>query len=121
MSEDEFDDIPDEFADVQGVDWGQLLAGPSHASYTQSGLAETGYNQPTTPPQPNNPNSSSSYFSDDEDMDSSFLAELDRVEQRIIQASQGTAHSGLPVGGTHEVAVLPLTSRSHRTSCKWQS
>jgi hypothetical protein len=91
MSDDEFDNIPDDFAEVQGVDWAHLLAGPSSSSYTRSARpieARTQVDPGThsTPPHSNSLSSSSSYFSDDDEMDASFLAELNRVEQSIVVA-----------------------------------
>ncbi|KAF8971511.1 hypothetical protein BDZ97DRAFT_1247172 [Flammula alnicola] len=89
MSDNEFDNVPDDFADVQDVDWAQLLAGPStHASYTLPRETPAATHDPVIPPNPPESNDSSSYFSDDDGMDSAFLAELDRVEQRLTQAPQ---------------------------------
>jgi len=85
MSDDEFDGIPDDFADVQDVDWAHLLAGPSLSSHTPPARSRAETQADSIPPHSNNLDSSSSYFSDD-DMDASFLAELDRVEQRVVAA-----------------------------------
>lgn len=88
MSDDEFDNIPDDFADVQDIDWAQLLAGPSHVGSAQPSGTETQFELEihSAPPHSNGLDSSSSYFSDGDDMNASFLAELDRIEQRIIEA-----------------------------------
>ena len=89
MSDDEFDNIPDDFADVQGIDWAHLLAGPSRSPQVGSAQprgTEIELEIRSTLPHSNGLDSSSSYFSDGDDMDASFLAELDRIEQRIIEA-----------------------------------
>ena len=91
MSDDEFDNIPDDFADVQDVDWAHLLAGPSLSSYTRlarpsGSRAQADPETHSTPPRSISLRSSSSYFSDGDVLDASFLAELDRVEQRIVAA-----------------------------------
>ena len=99
MSDDEFDNIPDPFADVQGVDWAGLLAGPSAASQTHPSqapaAAET--NQADLPRGPNDSTSSSHYFSDSEDLDASFLAELARVEERVTRSHSGQQPSGTAI------------------------
>lgn len=97
MLDDEFDNLPDEFADIQGVDWAQLLAGPSNAR--AEGRPAESPHENVEDPLPISPhsNDSSLYFPDD-DLDSAFLAELDQVEQRVIGASQ-VASSSLLGGG----------------------
>jgi len=85
MSDDEFDNIPDDFADVQDIDWAHLLAGISHSQHVGSERRPELQIQSTLP-HANSLDSSASYFSDGDAMDASFLAELDRVEQRIIGA-----------------------------------
>jgi len=89
MSDDEFDNIPDDFADAQDIDWAHLLAAPSLSLDTPPAWTQAD----SIPPHSNNLDSSSSYFSDD-DMDASFLAELDRVEQTVVAAPYVTPHSG---------------------------
>ncbi|KAJ3513735.1 hypothetical protein NLJ89_g2782 [Agrocybe chaxingu] len=106
MSSDEFDNLPDDFADLQDVDWVQILAAPSHTASMQLVQAGPTYRteSPATVPESNTTTtSSSSYLSDDDDMNSSFLAELDRVEQQVVQ---GTRQPG---GGPH-VGVNPRTA-----------
>ncbi|KAF8887962.1 hypothetical protein CPB84DRAFT_1481879 [Gymnopilus junonius] len=122
MSDDEFDNFPDEFADIQDVDWAGLLAGPSHPSETHGSphaepLAETS-GQTSLLHEVHNANDttlSSHYFSDNDDMDASFLAELDRVEQSLTRtwASSNTIPSG--AGRTSQM-VASHPSRSNIAS-----
>lgn len=100
MSDDEFDNLPDEFADIQGVDWAQLLAGPSTVSNVHCAHAAESSHESVENPIPASPhsNNSSLYFPDD-DMDSAFLAELHQIEQRDIGASQVASSSRLPHRG----------------------
>ncbi|KAF8807241.1 hypothetical protein BYT27DRAFT_7164559 [Phlegmacium glaucopus] len=85
MSDDEFDNIPDDFADIEGVDWAQILAGPSGSTTS----TETEEHIPSIPPRPRSANSSTDYFEDDyDDLDPSLLAELDRIEEEITAAPQ---------------------------------
>jgi len=119
MSDDEFDNIPDEFADIEGIDWTTLLAGPS--SPPPAGINEQDSSLPgaasssrqlidsygdevvnvsSSPPDPNS--QSSSYFSEGNEIDASFLAELDRVEQRALEVA-GTSSIAQPtrLSGKH--------------------
>ncbi|KAF4623688.1 hypothetical protein D9613_001652 [Agrocybe pediades] len=124
MSDDEFDAIPDDFADVEGVDWATLLAVPptTNARPTSGGfpLASGSANLPCRPAEVINESAishatgsissaissnsnggdtsiSSNYFADDDVMDSAFLAELDNVEQRALtRGSQGPTTVLLP-------------------------
>jgi hypothetical protein len=66
MSEDEFDAIPDAFADVEGIDWERMLAAPPRERE----------------PAPSPP--VSEYYGDDEELTAEFLAELDAVERRAL-------------------------------------
>jgi len=80
MSEDEFDNMPDDFADIEGVDWAQILAGPS---------AELPETIPSIPAHPGSSDSSTDYFEDNyDDLDPSLLAELDRIEEEFTGAPQ---------------------------------
>lgn len=90
MSDDEFDNIPDDFADVQDVDWGNILAGPASVPTTQFLSFPETQDIPNLSNMPSVPStaSSSDYFSDEDSMDSAFLAELDLVERRTARASQ---------------------------------
>ena len=106
MSDDEFDNIPDDFADVQDVDWAQILGPTPSTSATQAtstAPTNTGQSVPTQTssisldPTPAS-NDSSSYFSDDDaGMDSGFLAELDRLEETLTHGqpvAPATIHGG---------------------------
>jgi hypothetical protein len=76
MSDDEFDNIPDDFAGVEGVDWDQILSAPSQVSPTIN-------IQEHTPSQPQSTDSLEL-----EEMDDVFLAELDVIEQRVFREMQ---------------------------------
>ncbi|CAA7258791.1 unnamed protein product [Cyclocybe aegerita] len=108
MSSDEFDNLPDDFADLQNVDWVQILAGPPNTANTQPVQASPTHrieSPATLSGSSTTTTSSSSYFSDDDDMDSSFLAELDRVEEQVIQ---GTRQPG---GGVVNLRTAERTAR----------
>jgi len=146
MSDDEFDNLPDDFANVQGVDWESILAptitrspglaepppvpGPhSDSSLIQEpprGDGGQGF-QPlavevvtSTPPHAlglgviESSTSFSSYFDDEDDeMDSSFLAELDRVEQQALGPPEPqfvVGSSSHPVGGSGKLAWSSIIS-----------
>ena len=92
MSGDEFDNIPDDFADISGVDWARILAGPSSASVEDRNcvLPRTGLGEDIPVPSIPAPTSGSSSstvtdnFEDDyDDLDPSLLAELDRIEGEL--------------------------------------
>lgn len=98
MSADEFDNMPDDFADISGVDWDQILAGPSTPSSSanpasvedqSSDLPGTGADIPipSITTLASTSSSSSTYdFEDDYDgFDPSLLAELDRIEEEITR------------------------------------
>lgn len=96
MSDDEFDNIPDDFAGVEGVDWDQILAAPSQVSPTIDVLEHT----------PSQPQSTESL--ELEEMDDVFLAELDVVEQRVfqeMQAGPSTLQTHGPSMHTHTFVV----------------
>jgi hypothetical protein len=103
MSDDEFDNIPDDFAHVQDIDWAHLLAGPPRSSQPRGAETEMqpGLEIQSTTLHSNSldNDSFSSYFSDEDGMDASFLAELDRVEQQIIEAPHVPAPSQLQISG----------------------
>lgn len=105
MSEDEFDNMPDDFADIQGVDWAQILAGPSDLNHDSTqeqhsdlpGAIEADISILSIPARPASSHSSTDYFEDDYgSLDASFLAELDRIEEELAEPPQ---HSHLTVGG----------------------
>ena len=95
MSADEFDNMPDDFADISGVDWARILAGPSDTANPasvedqsqNSDLPGTGGDLPvpSISALPSTSSSSSTYNFEDEyeDFDPSLLAELDRIEEEI--------------------------------------
>jgi len=103
MSDDEFDNIPDDFSNVQDIDWAHLLAGPSRSAQPRGVETEKQSGEEThstTLPSNSLDNDSSSfYFSDDDGMDASFLAELDRVEQSVNEAPHLPAPSPLQISG----------------------
>ncbi|KAF8168278.1 hypothetical protein B0H34DRAFT_684931 [Crassisporium funariophilum] len=121
MSDDEFDVFPDDFADMQDVDWARLLGGPS-ASNTESGHESTrsGFQNtdlPVIQAGPSSPNSSPDYFGHDyDDLDPAFLAELDRVEQQVVQAPHVSRPSYVPRGTMSREAVAEAVSRGAGTS-----
>lgn len=85
MSEDEYDAIPDGFADLSGVDWATLLGGPSTSAPLPE-IARAGSQEPgSSGSQLSNNQSSTSYFSDGDYMDASFFAAVDRAEQQALE------------------------------------
>lgn len=89
----EFDNIPDDFADIQGVDWATILAGSSvpapngeqETVPAPSRRADSQSDPIGDPSPPGFDGPFSSYFSDkDDDIDATFLAEVDRIEQRAL-------------------------------------
>ncbi|KJA26012.1 hypothetical protein HYPSUDRAFT_344394 [Hypholoma sublateritium FD-334 SS-4] len=119
MSDDEFDNIPDDFADVQDVDWAQILGEPSTAAHAaNTPPTNTGQSVPAqTLSVSSNPapvsNDSSSYFSDDDGgMDSGFFAELDRLEETLTHGQSvalSTTHGARP-------AQVSITSNAASSS-----
>lgn len=112
MSEDEFDAIPDEFANIQGIDWAALLSGDGTASATSSsGIYNSSVLLTAAAdrrrhfdshcerirdiPSPVPSSRSSVYFTDCNTIDSGFLAELDRVEQRIQLGRPQSSNAGM--------------------------
>jgi hypothetical protein len=97
MSADEFDNMPDDFADISGVDWDRILAGPSSSNSTTNPASvenETSDDLPGTGTDipipsistlPSTSSSSSTYNFEDEydDFDPSLFAELDRIEEEF--------------------------------------
>ena len=94
MSDDEFNNIPDDFADIPDVDWARILAEPSSSDLPST--EEQQYSDlrdvitiPSTPARPASSRSSTDYFEDDYDnLDPSLLAELDRMEEELTEAPQ---------------------------------
>lgn len=72
MSDDEFDNFPDDIANNEDVDWQSILGGSSSIRNDNGGplLRET------------SPNASTDYSGDN--MDPALLAELDMIEGRIL-------------------------------------
>lgn len=96
MSADEFDNMPDDFADISGVDWARILAGPSTSANSTSAedqisdLPGTGEGIPIpsipTVTLPSSSSSSMDNFEDAyDDFDPSILAELDRIEEELAR------------------------------------
>jgi hypothetical protein len=96
MSENEYDDLPDDFADIDGVDWEQVL---STTTYPQRS-GERPQQSPSRPTEnttgeahPATPNSD--YFGDDT-LDESALAEIDAIEHRFTQQMQAGPSRQVP-------------------------
>lgn len=95
MSADEFDNMPDDFADISGVDWAQILAGPSSSSNPastedQNSDLPSGTREDvpisSIPALPLSSSASSENFDDRyDDFDPLLLAELDRIEEEITR------------------------------------
>jgi len=86
MSEDEFDNVSDDF---ELFDWNAIpeLAGPCSTVTIAATSTQTDPEPDTLPtilPRPLSANSSTDYSCDDE-LDASFFAELDALEQEIIR------------------------------------
>ena len=110
MSDDEFGNIPDEFADIQGVDWAALLCatGSEPAPATTSNEVPVSHGSETAISEqrherigasPISESRSSVYFSDSSNVDLAFLTELDLVEQQILFGqgpSSKVAQTGSP-------------------------
>lgn len=108
MSGDEFDNMPDDFADVSGVDWARILAGPSSSNPASaedrdrvSDLPGTGESivlpissillPPTALPSSSTSSTTTTdEFEDgyDDDFDPSLLAELDRIEGELARGKR---------------------------------
>ena len=80
MSDEEYyDNLPDAFGDVAGVDWAAILAGPA-----------AGPSGRTSPADQNGARSrSSSYFNENDDdyLDPGVLAEIDEIERQATQSN----------------------------------
>lgn len=95
MSGDEFDNLPDDFADISGVDWARILAGPSTSSNPASvedqnsdlpGTGEDSIPIPSITTLASSSSSSTDGFGDEYDnFDPSLLAELDRIEEELTR------------------------------------
>ena len=91
MSGDEFDNLPDDFADISGVDWARILAGPSSTSAEDRilDLPRTDESLPisTLPSSSTTTTTTTTSMDDFEDIydnfDPSLLAELDRIEGEL--------------------------------------
>jgi len=70
MSDNEFDNIPDEFAGIDDADWGEILSCPD-----------------TRPPHVQSPSTSSVYSWDP--LDDDVLAQLDTLEYELTQQVSG--------------------------------
>lgn len=97
MSEDGFDNIPDDIADIQDVDWARILAGSSFSSNEQQHLGLPGEDIPLIPARPESSHSSTDYFEDDyHSLDPLLLAELDRIEEDLTAVPQLPIVGGKP-------------------------
>ncbi|KAG6832250.1 hypothetical protein H0H92_004215 [Tricholoma furcatifolium] len=107
MSDDEFDNLPDDFSQIQNVDWDQLLSAPPPP--------------PTLDPSPHNldcspdADSSTHYPSDDYELNSAFFEELDDLEKEIVQpqieiSRTNAVHGGERASGGH----TPANNRNTR-------
>ncbi|KAF9472472.1 hypothetical protein BDN70DRAFT_886949 [Pholiota conissans] len=118
MSHNEFDDLPDDFADIHDVDWAQILGPTPPSTATTQAPASTHpgpepsapLNSPAMPSIPES-NDSSMYFSDDMEMDTAFLAELDRLEETLIRTGS-MAPSASTSGPPRAIEVQNITSSS---------
>ncbi|KAF6766215.1 hypothetical protein DFP72DRAFT_10524 [Ephemerocybe angulata] len=88
MSDNEYDNLSDDIADLDGVDWDRLLSAPAPNRRTpqrepeaaaEAHIRGTGGSTP-----------SSIYF-DDESLDETAFAELDAIEQRYTQQAAGSS------------------------------
>ncbi len=120
---DEFDNIPDDFSDIQGIDWATILAGPSAPVGALNGrqnIASEANPPSQTESQsdlirdPSRPpgfsRSSSLYFSDNENIDAAFLAEVDRLEQEALarEVPSSVAGTSRAVGGGKRVSSYDI-------------
>ncbi|KAG5352043.1 hypothetical protein C0989_004035 [Termitomyces sp. Mn162] len=87
-SDDEFDNLPDDLCQVEGVDWDQILpvlplfsTDPSQDSFQRAAIAARSSFS----------TDSSQYSCDDDDLDPTFFAELDNLEKDIVQSQQGSS------------------------------
>ena len=102
MSDDEFDSIPDEFANIQGIDWATLLGTSAPTPVSQLGEVQDDRTRGSPFPEPES--RSSAYFSDGNNMDLAFLTELDRVEQQILLGGPPCSKAALyTVGGRRQL------------------
>ncbi|KAJ2928885.1 hypothetical protein H1R20_g8188, partial [Candolleomyces eurysporus] len=107
MSDEEYDNIPDAFADVEGVDWAAILAGPTagpsgHASPL---TAVPHDNNVQVPPQNTVGSPVSSYF-DDDYLDSGTLAEIDEIERQATQAAGSSGSFRKRIGFSSRVESM---------------
>ncbi|KAG5733067.1 hypothetical protein E4T56_gene3567 [Termitomyces sp. T112] len=91
-SDDEFDNLPDDLCQVEGVDWDQILpvlplfsTDPSQDSFQRAAIAARSSFS----------TDSSQYSCDDDDLDPTFFAELDNLEKDIVQSQQGSSRIAL--------------------------
>lgn len=118
MSDDEFDNIPDEFADIQGIDWAALLCAPGSEPAPATTLNETPvfhgsrtamseHERIGASPIPES--RSSVYFSDgSSNVDLAFLTELDLVEQQILFDQGGPSSKAARTGSSRRLLLLQI-------------
>ncbi|KAG6869171.1 hypothetical protein C0993_012270 [Termitomyces sp. T159_Od127] len=95
--DDEFDNLPGDLCQFEGIDWDQILPVPLLPSADGGGLGHDAGQSPGA--------DSSQYSCDDDDLDPTFFAELDKLEKEIVQSQQGPSSitlwlliSATPVG-----------------------
>lgn len=82
MSDDEYDNIPDDFAELEGVDWTRILSGSPPS--LDSNVSIQGISALATARSPS-ADSSTHYSCDDDELGPSFFAELDSLEKTLTQ------------------------------------
>ena len=88
MSDDEFDNIPDAFADVTDVDWLEILSAPARMPQPLGAVGPMlpgvggGVGEDTHATQRSD---SSGYFDDDDDLEADALAQIDAIERQATQ------------------------------------
>lgn len=102
MSEDEFDDIPDEFAGIEGINWTDILSCPppsTNPPQSTQGNEEDDAILRLMNQSPNVTNTSTQYSWDDDVFDNAFLTELDSLERSLTQP---------PVPSSSQITGTPL-------------
>ncbi|KAJ2920352.1 hypothetical protein MD484_g91, partial [Candolleomyces efflorescens] len=111
MSDEEYyDNLPDAFGDVAGVDWAAILAGPA--------AGPSGRTSPADQVALNGARSrSSSYFNENDDdyLDPGVLAEIDEIERQATQSNT----SALPSVSRTRANAPSESHIINATSCDW--
>ncbi|KAH6917561.1 hypothetical protein BKA70DRAFT_1487521 [Coprinopsis sp. MPI-PUGE-AT-0042] len=98
MSDDEYDNLFDDFSNISGADWDAILPARASVLATNQSSGEThaqdqaanGAEEVPREVRPSPSSESDNYFGDDEVLDSSFLAAVDAIEHAATQP----AHTG---------------------------